>query len=80
MKTKREEKLENKLIKLQDDLKTIRKELHTCKQKNRDLEQSRKIYKEKTKAQEASITHLNDELKKKRYQFIDDTIRRTTQI
>ena len=27
MKTKREEKLENKLIKLQDDLKTIRKEL-----------------------------------------------------
>jgi chromosome segregation ATPase len=66
MNTKREEKLEDKLFKLQDDLKNVRKELHTCKQKNRDLEKGRKSYKEKTREQEVAITRLSDELKKKR--------------
>jgi len=66
MKTKRKEKLRDKLSKFQEDIKAIRKELHTCKQKNRDLEKSRTSYKEKTKEQAEAITRLNDELKKKR--------------
>jgi CRISPR/Cas system CMR-associated protein Cmr5 small subunit len=56
MKTKREEKLEAQLKELQQAVKTIRKELHTCKQKNRDMEKSRKSYKEK----ESSLIHLRD--------------------
>ena len=45
MKTKREEKLEVQLSKLQKENQNIRKELHTCKQKNRDMEKSRESYK-----------------------------------
>jgi len=64
MRTKREEKLEAKLKSLQDAVKIIRKELHTCKQKNRDIEKSRESYKEKLKMQEATINQLQAELKK----------------
>ena len=65
MKSIREEKLGDKLQKLQADIKVIRKELHVCKQKNRDLEKSRGLYKDKLKKQEVIINQLNDELKKK---------------
>jgi cob(I)alamin adenosyltransferase len=58
MKTLREEKLEKKLQKVQNDLVVTRKELHTSKQKIRDITKSREGYKEKVK-------HLQDELKKK---------------
>jgi hypothetical protein len=64
MKTNREEKLEEKLNKLQREIKIIRQELHTSKQKNRDIEKSRKKYKEKTKSQADEIYRLTDELKK----------------
>jgi chromosome segregation ATPase len=65
MKTKREEKLEEKLNNLQQTVKLVRKELHTCKQKNRDMEKSRASCKEKLKMQEITINLLTDELKKK---------------
>jgi peptidoglycan hydrolase CwlO-like protein len=65
MKTNREEKLESMLNKLQEEIQVIRKELHTFKQKNRDMEKSRESYKEKVKIQAISIYQLNDELKKK---------------
>ncbi|MDR1091194.1 MAG: hypothetical protein LBL79_08980 [Prevotella sp.] len=64
MKTNREEKLEEKLNKLQSEIKIIRQELHRTKQKNRDIEKSRKQYKEETKSQEDEIHRLTDELKK----------------
>jgi len=66
MKTKRAEKLEVQLIKLQKENQIIRKELHTCKQKNRDMEKSRERYKSKVKLQEQAISELKDVLKKKR--------------
>jgi len=66
MKTRREEKLEVQLSKLQNEIQIIRKELHTCKQKNRDMEKSRESYKSKVKLQEKAISELNDVLKKKR--------------
>jgi cob(I)alamin adenosyltransferase len=65
MKTIREEKLEKKLLKVQNDLQAVRKELHTSKQNNRDLTKSREGYKAKVNIQERAINHLQDELKKK---------------
>jgi cob(I)alamin adenosyltransferase len=58
MKTVREEKLEKKLKNVQNDLHVVRKELHTSKQKNRDISKSRDGYK-------AKVQQLQDELKKK---------------
>jgi len=63
--SKREEKLADKLHKLQEEIKAIRKELHTCKQKNRDMEKSRTKHKEQMVIQEQTINRLKDELKKK---------------
>ena len=51
MKTYREEKLESKLSSVKAEMKNLRKELHTTKQKNRDLEKSRTSYKGKLKLQ-----------------------------
>jgi len=65
MKTNREEKLVVRLTKLSHDLKTVRKELHACKQKNRDLEKSRSMYKAKLKYQEQLTDSLTGEIKKK---------------
>jgi predicted nucleic acid-binding Zn-ribbon protein len=65
MKTKREEKLEEKLQKLREKIKITQEELHTSKQKNRDMEKSRKIYKEKVISQIEEIKELNAALKKK---------------
>lgn len=65
MKSIREENLEKKLIKVQNDLHVVRNELHTSKQKNRDITKSRDGYKAKVKIQENSIKQLQDELKKK---------------
>jgi cob(I)alamin adenosyltransferase len=65
MKSIREENLEKKLIKVQNNLGVIRKELHTSKQMNRDLTKSRDGYKAKVKIQESAINQLQDELKKK---------------
>jgi len=65
MKSNREEKIEDKLQKLQADIKVVRKELHSSKQKNRDLGKSRELYKDKLKIQQVTINQLNDELKKK---------------
>ena len=66
MNTNREEKLEKKLKHLQEEIKAIRKELHTCKQKNLDMEKSRSSYKEQLKQQETANDELRAELKKKR--------------
>jgi cob(I)alamin adenosyltransferase len=65
MKTIREEKLEKTLQKVQTDLQVVRKELHTSKQKNRDIAKSREDYKAKIKFQGNAINQLQDELKKK---------------
>jgi hypothetical protein len=65
MQIRRAEKLENTLIKLRHELQSTRKELHASRQKNRDVEKSREVYKAKFKEQERINTHLEDELKKK---------------
>ena len=65
MKSIRAENLEKKLIKVQNDLAVVLKELHTSKQKNRDITKSRDGYKAKVKIQENDIKQLQDELKKK---------------
>jgi chromosome segregation ATPase len=78
MKTNREEKLEDKLNKLEHSLRISRKELHTCKQKNRDMEKSRESYKEKMKLQETAIDRLNEELKKKLQQFTFEYVHRAS--
>ena len=65
MKSNREEKLEDKLDKLHAENKEIRKELHTCKQKIRDMDKSRELYKDKLKIHDVTINQLKDELKKK---------------
>jgi hypothetical protein len=69
MKTKREEKLEEKFLKLKESHQIVLKELHTCKQKIRDMEKSRVSYKSQVKMQAQAIDLLEAELKKKRYQF-----------
>ena len=78
MKSIREEKLEKKLIKVQNDLHVVRKDLHTSKQKNRDLAKSRDDYKAKFKIQEDDIKHLQDELKKKLWNFTFRHVHRTS--
>jgi cob(I)alamin adenosyltransferase len=65
MKDIREEKLEKKLQKVQTDLHAVRKELHTSKQKNRDISKSRDGYKAQVKIYESANKQLQDELKKK---------------
>jgi len=65
MKSNRAEKLADKLHQLQTELKIVRKELHTCKQKNRDMEKTRTRHKVKLKAQEEVIKRQNEALKKK---------------
>ena len=50
------------LSKLQNEIQIVRKELHTCQQKNRDMEKSRESYKSKVKLQEKAISELNDVL------------------
>ncbi|MDR1102871.1 MAG: hypothetical protein LBL42_03840 [Tannerella sp.] len=64
MKAEREEKREEKLNKLGNELKIIRKELHGSKQKIRDMEKSRRGDREKLKLQEQAIRLLTEELKK----------------
>jgi cob(I)alamin adenosyltransferase len=65
MKTRREEKLEEKLIKVQNNLQDVRRELHTSQQKNRDMAKSRDSYKAQVKHNAGTIKQLQDELKKK---------------
>src|SRR5215510_8398227 len=65
MKICREEKSVARLNKLSRDLKAVRKELHTCKQKNRDLEKSRAMYKARLRSQEQLTERLIEDLKKK---------------